>query len=69
VFSITDLTNQELSAGSSVVTDWTTGRAIIENDEWLWVRLTSSASNSTTLTLRVHVGRASDNWAVTTEAA
>lgn len=57
------------SGGSSVVTDWTSTPAIIDQGEYLWVRGTSSGSASTATTARVYVGNRYDTWSVTTASA
>lgn len=57
------------SGGSTVVTDWTSTPAIIDQGEYLWVRDTSSASAGTTTNVTVEVGAQSDTWSITTAAA
>jgi len=52
--------------GSGVVTDWTATPAIIQSDQYLWVRDTSSASSATTTTVTVQVAATTDSWSVTT---
>jgi hypothetical protein len=54
------------SSCSSVLQDWTSGGATIENNEYLQLRLTSSASEATQVSATVTVGSVNDQWDVTT---
>lgn len=51
---------------SSVVQNWTSSPGTIQNNQYLQLRLTSSASNATALSANIDVGGVSDNWSVTT---
>lgn len=53
---------------SSEVQTWTSSANTIENNQYLQLRLTSSASNSTMLSATMTVGTGSDQWDVTTVA-
>jgi|GEM_PF-5252513 len=55
--------------GSTVITDWQTAPAVIEANEYLWVRDTSSSSASTQTDVFVRAGRSYDTWSITTAAA
>ncbi len=54
------------AADSADVVAWGTADAIIDNNERLELRETSSASNSTAVNSTVTVGKTSDTWTVTT---
>lgn len=56
------------SGCTAVVQTWTSGAATISNNQYLQLRLTSSASFSTLLTATVTVDVTSDQWNVTTVA-
>lgn len=57
------------AACSSEIQTWGTSAQTISNNQYLQLRLTSSASNSTAVTTDITVGGVSDNWSVTTAAA
>jgi len=54
------------AGGSVVITDWTSTPAIIQSNQYLWVRDTSSASSATTTSVVVKVAETSDTWTITT---
>ena len=54
------------AGGSVVITDWTATSTIIQSNEYLWVRDTSSASSATTTSVIVKVAETSDMWTITT---
>lgn len=58
----------DANCDGSVVQNWTSGAASINNNQYLQLRLTSSASNSTMLSATITVGTGSDQWNVTTLA-
>lgn len=51
---------------SSVLVNWTSSPNTIQNDRYIQLRLTSSASNSTPLTSTIEVGSQEVDWTVTT---
>ncbi len=53
---------------SGDVTEWLSGLGAIDNNEYLHLRATTSASGNTTLTAEIQVGTATTSWSVTTEA-
>jgi hypothetical protein len=55
-------------AGSTVVTDWGDTYAIIDANEWLWLRDTSSGSYETAVSVTINIGTSSDTWSITTAA-
>lgn len=57
------------AACSSVLTSWTTGASTISNNQYIQLRFTSSASNSTALSTNMTIGGVTDNWSVTTASA
>lgn len=57
------------AGGSSVITNWTSTPAIIQQGQYLWVRGTSSGSAATATTVKIYVGPTFDTWSVTTAAA
>ena len=57
------------ASGTSVDVDWGTSDAVIEQDQYLQLRQTSSGGSEVQTDQVVTVGTASDTWSVTTEAA
>ncbi len=57
------------AADDADIVGWGTADAIIDNNERLELRETSSASNSTAINSTALVGETSDTWTITTEAA
>jgi hypothetical protein len=55
--------------GSSVVTDWTSTPAVVDANEYVWVRLTASGSYNTAVSCTVRVGTSINLFQVTSEAA
>jgi hypothetical protein len=56
------------SSCATVLTDWTSGASGIGNNQFVQLRLTSSASLSTLLTAMMTIGGANANWNVTTSS-
>lgn len=56
------------SDGTTVVTAWRSSASTITNGQKVELRVTSSASNATAVTITLTVGGVSDTWSVTTLA-
>lgn len=55
------------AACTTVVADWTDVAATIQNNQWLQLRMTASASYETLQTAAMTVGTVTQNWDVTTQ--
>jgi len=59
--------SSDANCDGSIVQDWTSGAVTIDDGEYLQLRLTSNAANSTMNSATVTVGTESDQWDVTTD--
>ena len=54
---------------STVVTPWTSSAGTVTNNQYVQLKLTSSASSSTAVSTTMTIGGVNDGWSVTTAAA